>query len=173
MFICSSRFQTLSNLCSQGTRIQGDSLRDFAPYLEKNVSVGSVYAITGFALQPPRSSYRACHFRHWLTLGPATKYELLPPDVGAACKPESYKFVPFAQFPGRLPPCPYLTGSRLSFGVPFALRAFQILCKTTASSVLASRVFPDPLHPSAESLRTQYITTSSFFSHPFSLSVRL
>ncbi|CAN0872359.1 hypothetical protein LINGRAHAP2_LOCUS10095 [Linum grandiflorum] len=112
----------------QDTRIQGDSHRAFAPYLEKHVSVGSIYAITGFTLQPPPPSYRACCFRHWLALGPATKYELLPHDVSAAFKPESYEFVPFAQFLGRLPPCPYLTGSRLSFGVPFTLHAFQILC---------------------------------------------
>ncbi|CAN0920186.1 hypothetical protein LINGRAHAP2_LOCUS31890 [Linum grandiflorum] len=83
---------------AEGTRIQGDSLRAFAPYLEKNVSVGSVYAITGFTLQPPRPSYHAFRFPHWLALGPATKYELLPPDVGVAFKPESYEFIPFAQF---------------------------------------------------------------------------
>ncbi|CAN0907960.1 hypothetical protein LINGRAHAP2_LOCUS25074 [Linum grandiflorum] len=175
------------------------------PYLEKHVSVRSVYAITGFTLQPPRPSYRACRFRHWLALGPATKYELLPPDVGAAFKPESYEFVPFAQFPGRLPPCPYLTElfvlfysngleievslwyelsnvldadniplDDMSAPVIVAFLSFQIrpyMGKTTASSGLASRVLPAPLHPSAESLRAQYITTSSFFSHPFSLSV--
>ncbi|CAN0857625.1 hypothetical protein LINGRAHAP2_LOCUS6842, partial [Linum grandiflorum] len=157
---------------------------------------------------------RACRFRHWLILGPATKYELLPPDVGAAFKPESYEFVPFAQFPSRLPPCPYLTdfvGKVIAIGKPnhvprgsgvapvqtvivvdsseleievslwselstildaddillddmsapviFAFLSFQIrpyMGKTTASSVLASRVLPDPLHPSAESLRAHF-----------------
>ncbi|CAN0925472.1 hypothetical protein LINGRAHAP2_LOCUS34780 [Linum grandiflorum] len=91
-----------SHLCWQGTRIQGDTLRPFAEYLESNVSVGSVYAITGFTLQPPRPTYRACRFPHWLALGPT-------PDTASAFVPESYEFVPFAKFPGRLPPCPYLT----------------------------------------------------------------
>ncbi|CAN0897201.1 Replication protein A 70 kDa DNA-binding subunit E, partial [Linum grandiflorum] len=106
---------------AEGTRIQGDSLRAFAPYLEKNVCVGSVYAVTGFTLQPPRPSYRACRFPHWLTLGPAAKYELLPPEVGASFKPESYEFVPFAQLSGRLPPCAYLTdfvGKVIGIGKP-------------------------------------------------------
>ncbi|CAN0920352.1 hypothetical protein LINGRAHAP2_LOCUS31999 [Linum grandiflorum] len=90
------------HLCWQGTRIQGDTLRPFAAYLESNVSVGSVYDITGFTLQPPHPSYRACCFPHWLALGPAAKYELLPPDTASAFAPESYEFVPSAKFPGCL-----------------------------------------------------------------------
>ncbi|CAN0881738.1 hypothetical protein LINGRAHAP2_LOCUS14407 [Linum grandiflorum] len=172
----------------------------------------------GTDVEPPPPLYRACRFRHWLALGPATEYELLPPDVGAAFKPESYEFVPFAQFPGRLPPCPYLTdyvGKVIAVGKPnhvprgsgvalvqtvivvdsssgyccipqfpdpaihgfvvsldslqscaalkclFGLLKFTIglfcrLGKTTVSSGLASCVLPDPLHPSAESLRAHF-----------------
>ncbi|CAN0873687.1 hypothetical protein LINGRAHAP2_LOCUS10446 [Linum grandiflorum] len=132
---------------AEGTRIQGDTLRPFAAYLESNVFVGSVYATTGFTLQPPRPSYRACRFPHWLSLGLAVKYELLPPDTTSAFARESYEFLPFAKFPGRLPPCPYLTG------------------KTTASSGLASRIIQDPLHPAAESLRVQCVTACSLFRH--------
>ncbi|CAN0900857.1 hypothetical protein LINGRAHAP2_LOCUS21070, partial [Linum grandiflorum] len=96
-----------------GTRIQGDSVRAFAPYLEQHLSIGSVYGITGFTLQSPRPSYRSCRFPQWLGLSPAANFELLSPEDAAAFKPESYEFVPFAKFPSRLPPCAYLTGSSL------------------------------------------------------------
>ncbi|CAN0881793.1 Replication protein A 70 kDa DNA-binding subunit E, partial [Linum grandiflorum] len=66
---------------------------------------------------------RACRFPHWLAFGPATKYELLPPDTASTFAPESYEFVPFVKFPGHPPPppCPYLTdfvGKVITLGKP-------------------------------------------------------
>ncbi|CAN0837906.1 hypothetical protein LINGRAHAP2_LOCUS1921 [Linum grandiflorum] len=162
---------------SEGTRIQGDSVRAFAPYLEQHLLVGSVYGITGFKLQPPRPSYRSCKFPQWLGLGPAANFELLPPEDAIAFKPESYEFVPFAEFPGRLPPCAYLTdflGKVIGIGKPnhvprgsgvapvqtvIVIDARFALCyigKTTASSSLASRVLPNLCHPAAETLRLHF-----------------
>ncbi|CAN0912537.1 hypothetical protein LINGRAPRIM_LOCUS625 [Linum grandiflorum] len=95
---------------AEGVRIQGGSLRNFAPTFKKRISVGCVYKIAGAVLCPPRPTFRACGFSNCPQITPSTKFESQPPASDhAPFNREAFKFVPFSEFPSRLPPFPYLT----------------------------------------------------------------
>ncbi|CAN0922372.1 Replication protein A 70 kDa DNA-binding subunit E [Linum grandiflorum] len=199
---------------SEGIRIQGDTLRNFAALIQKRIAVGSVYKISSFCLRQPRAAYRTCRFPHWLSFTAATKFELMPMSAGPM-PDEVLEYVRLAKFPSRLPPSAYLTdfvGKLIVVGHPnyvdqpggpapvqnltvadasgvevdvslwsdlssvidadavvlddasnpaiVAFAGFRVHLYRdfvmTASSTLASRVFPDPTDTTAEELRTNF-----------------
>ncbi|CAN0858748.1 hypothetical protein LINGRAHAP2_LOCUS7438, partial [Linum grandiflorum] len=93
-----------------GVRIQADALHNFAVVIQKRISVGSVYKITGFKLRPPRPAYRTCRFPHWLAFTALTKFELQPPSA-IAFADELLEYVPLTSC---LPACPRALMSQVS-----------------------------------------------------------
>ncbi|CAN0921213.1 hypothetical protein LINGRAHAP2_LOCUS32472 [Linum grandiflorum] len=64
---------------ADGVMIQGDSHRNFADTIQKRISVGSVYKISGYSIRSPRATFRTTSFSHWLDLTPTMKFDLQDP----------------------------------------------------------------------------------------------
>ncbi|CAN0912464.1 hypothetical protein LINGRAHAP2_LOCUS27375, partial [Linum grandiflorum] len=93
---------------TEGVRIHGNVLRNFAAVIQKRITVGSIYKIFEFTLRAPRPTYRTCRFPHWLAFTAVTKFELQPPTDNAFTD-EVLEYVPLGKFPSRMPPCAYVT----------------------------------------------------------------
>ncbi|CAN1130719.1 hypothetical protein LINPERHAP2_LOCUS5989 [Linum perenne] len=105
---------------AEGTRVQGDSHRNFAAILQKRIDVGSVYKISSYSITLPCPSFRSCSFPHCLSITAARKFALQPPTTPPVLA-DSFEFVPFAKLPSRMPPCAYLTdiiGKVIGVGYP-------------------------------------------------------
>ncbi|CAN0898453.1 Replication protein A 70 kDa DNA-binding subunit B, partial [Linum grandiflorum] len=105
---------------AEGVMIQGDSHRNFADTIQKRISVGSVYKISGYSIRSPRATFRTTSFPHWLDLTPAAKFDLQDPTDPPFLE-DAFDFVPLGSLQSRMPPTPYLTdiiGKVIKIGHP-------------------------------------------------------
>ncbi|CAN0898100.1 hypothetical protein LINGRAHAP2_LOCUS19522, partial [Linum grandiflorum] len=105
---------------AEGVMIQGDSQRNFADTIQKRISVGSVYKISGYSIRSSCATFRTASFSHWLDLTPAMKFDLQDPTDPPFLE-DAFDFVPLGSLQSRMPLTPYLTniiGKVIKIGHP-------------------------------------------------------